>query len=89
MPASQLAAMKLVVNQAFENMGLHATQTLGPILDGLMRNTPDARRWIELAAREGVGAAVAERDGPFGDYSQAPAEGKPDPQNVVEVTPPD
>ena len=41
-PASQLAAMKLVVNQAYENMGLASTQTLGPILDGLMRNTPDA-----------------------------------------------
>ena len=38
--ASQLAAMKLVVNQAYENMGLASTQTLGPILDGLMRNTP-------------------------------------------------
>jgi enoyl-CoA hydratase len=89
MPTSQLAAMKLVVNQAFENMGLHATQTLGPILDGLMRNTPDARRWIELAEREGVGAAIAERDGPFGDYSQAPAGEKPDPSNVVDVSPPD
>lgn len=88
-PASQLAAMKLVVNQAFENMGLGATQTLGPILDGLMRNTPDAKRWIELAEREGVGAAVAERDAPFGDYSQAPAGEKPDPENVVAVTPPD
>ena len=41
-PSSQLAAQKLVVNQAYENMGLGATQTLGPILDGLMRNTPDA-----------------------------------------------
>src|SRR5215831_11481490 len=28
-PASQLAAMKLVVNQAYESMGLAATQTLG------------------------------------------------------------
>jgi len=62
-PASQLAAMKLVVNQAYENMGLASTQALGPILDGLMRNTPDAERFIELAANEGVGAAVAERDG--------------------------
>jgi enoyl-CoA hydratase len=88
MPASQLAAMKLVVNQAFENMGLGATQTLGPILDGLMRNTPDAKRWIELAEQEGVGAAIAERDSPFGDYSQAPAEEKPDPSHVVDVTPP-
>src|SRR3954468_4953999 len=32
-PPSQLAAMKLVVNQAYENMGLASTQTLGPILD--------------------------------------------------------
>ena len=39
-PSSQLAAMKLVVNHAYENMGLASTQTLGPILDGLMRNTP-------------------------------------------------
>ncbi len=82
-PASQLAAMKLIVNQAYEQMGLAATQTLGPILDGLMRNTPDAERFIERAARDGVPAAVAERDGPFGDYSQAPADGKPDPRHVI------
>ena len=84
LPPSQMAAMKLVVNQAYENMGLASTQTLGAILDGLMRNTPDARRWIELAERDGVGAAIAERDGPFGDYSQAPADQRPDPRNVIE-----
>jgi enoyl-CoA hydratase len=83
-PASQLAAMKLVVNHAYENMGLASSQTLGPILDGLMRNTPDAKRFIELAAEEGVGAAVSERDAPFGDYSQARPEDKPDPNNVIE-----
>jgi enoyl-CoA hydratase len=83
-PASQLAAMKLVINHAYENMGLASTQTLGPILDGLMRNTPDALRFIELAEREGVPAAVAERDRAFGDYSQAPPEDKPDPGNVIE-----
>jgi enoyl-CoA hydratase len=83
-PPSQTAAMKLVVNQAYENMGLAATQTLGPILDGLMRNTPDAERWIELAEKEGVGAAVTARDGGFGDYSQAPREDKPDPSHVIE-----
>jgi enoyl-CoA hydratase len=82
-PLSQLAAMKLIVNQAYENMGLASTQTLGPILDGLMRNTPDADRFIESAASEGVPGAVADRDGPFGDYSQAPPEDKPDPDNVI------
>ncbi len=83
-PLSQLAAMKLVVNQAYENMGVGSTQVLGPILDGLMRNTPDAKRWIELAQADGVGAAIAERDGPFGDYSQAGPEGKPDPSNTID-----
>jgi enoyl-CoA hydratase len=29
--------MKIIVNQAYENMGLSSTQILGPILDGLMR----------------------------------------------------
>jgi enoyl-CoA hydratase len=84
LPASQLAAMKLVVNQAYENMGLASTQTLGPILDGLMRNTPDAERFIERAESEGVSAVIADRDGPFGDYSQAPPEDQPDPRNVIE-----
>jgi enoyl-CoA hydratase/carnithine racemase len=83
-PSSQLAAMKLVVNQAYENMGLASTQTLGPILDGLMRNTPDAKRFVELAEDESVQRAVAERDAAFGDYSQAPPGEQPDPRNVIE-----
>jgi len=85
-PASQLAAMKLIVNQAYENMGLASTQTLGPILDGLMRNTPDAAAFIALAQEEGVSAAVARRDGPFGDYSQGPRDAQPDPKHVVDPT---
>ena len=48
-PSSQLAAMKLMVNQAYENMGLASTQTLGPILDGLMRNIPEAHGFIARA----------------------------------------
>ncbi len=38
----------------------------------------------DILGAQGVGAAVAERDGPFGDYSQAPAGEKPDPENVIE-----
>jgi len=82
-PVSQLSAMKLIVNQAYENMGLASTQTLGPILDGLMRNTPDAMRFIELAEREGVSAVTAERDGPFGDYRSGPKDQQPNPANVI------
>jgi enoyl-CoA hydratase len=82
-PASQLAAMKLAVNHAYEAMGLASTQTLGPILDGLMRNTPEALEFIDTAATEGVRSAVERRDGPFGDYSQAPPDLRPDPGNVI------
>jgi enoyl-CoA hydratase len=84
LPASQLAAMKLVVNQAYEAMGVGGTQLLGPILDGLMRNTPDALEFIDTAASEGVRAVIERRDGPFGDYSQAPPELQPDPSHVIE-----
>ncbi len=69
-PVSQLAAMKLVVNQAYDNMGLRTTQVMGSLLDGMMRNTPEAHAFIERAVTDGVPSAVAERDGPFGDYSQ-------------------
>jgi enoyl-CoA hydratase len=82
-PASQLAAMKLLVNHAYENMGIGSTQVLGPILDGLMRNTPEALEFIRRAEREGVHAVAADRDGPFEDYSQAPPERRPDPSHVI------
>ena len=82
-PPSQMTVMKLIVNQAYENMGLHSTQLLGPILDGYMRNTPEADHFIGKAAQEGVRAAILERDAPFGDYSRASGDGKPDENNVI------
>jgi enoyl-CoA hydratase len=84
-PSSQLAAMKLVVNQVYENMGLASTQALGTILDGLMRNTPDAIDFIRLSEKEGVRAAIAARDGPFADYSQAPESERPNPAHVITI----
>lgn len=68
-PVSQLASMKLLVNQAYENMGLRTTQLLGSILDGLMRHTPDGLAWRRLIDEKGIRAALEARDGPFGDYS--------------------
>jgi enoyl-CoA hydratase len=76
-PSSQLAAMKLVINQAYENMGLQTTQWMGWILDGYMRNTPEGLRFVQTAGDSGVAAAVSERDAPFGDYSHAPQSEKP------------
>jgi enoyl-CoA hydratase len=83
-PLSQLQAQKLIVNQAYENMGLASTQTLGVVLDGLMRNTADAISFVETAASQGVRAAIEQRDGPWGDYSQAPPEKRPDPSHVID-----
>jgi len=76
-PTTQLAAMKLIVNQAYDNMGLQSTQTLGPILDAMMRNTAEGRDFVRTAMDKGVQQAVVERDGPFEDYSQGPAHMKP------------
>ncbi len=76
-PLSQLAAMKLIVNQAYDNMGLQSTQTLGPILDSVMRNTPEGRDFVRTARDRGVHHAVASRDATWGDYSQAPPDERP------------
>ena len=80
-PLTQLISMKLIVNQAYDNMGLQSTQTLGPILDGIMRNTPEGREFVRVAASEGVKGAVTKRDGPFADYSQGAPEQRPRKRN--------
>jgi enoyl-CoA hydratase len=76
-PTTQLAAMKLVVNQAFDNMGLMNTQLVGCILDGYMRNTPEGHAFVKTALEKGVAAAIEQRDAPFADYSQGGPEMKP------------
>ncbi len=76
-PLTQLSAMKLIVNQAYDNMGLQSTQTLGPILDGIMRFTPEGVAFVDEAREHGVRAVIEKRDGPFGDYSQGVPEDQP------------
>ena len=76
-PTTQLATMKLMVNQVYENQGLHTTQLLGCILDGSMRHTPDGLQFVSTAAQFGVKQAVKERDTPFQDYSQAEEKNRP------------
>lgn len=76
-PVTQLAAMKLVINQAYENMGLHSTQLLGLILDGSMRNTPEGLAFVKTAYEKGAGVAAEERDKPFGDYRGRHGVGQP------------
>jgi enoyl-CoA hydratase/carnithine racemase len=70
-PANQLAMSKMLVNQAYENMGLRTTQTLGTFFDGIARHTPEGVAWRDLAMKEGFREAVRRRDAPFGDYGEA------------------
>ncbi|NIR60093.1 MAG: enoyl-CoA hydratase, partial [Gammaproteobacteria bacterium] len=42
-----------------------------------MRNTPEGREFVRVAASEGVKSVIAKRDGPFADYSQAPKDEQP------------
>lgn len=72
LPSNQLQMMKLLVNQAFEQMGLHTTQLIGTLLDGAARHTPEGTDFSARALQD-VGGAVRDRDAPFGDYGQGPA----------------
>jgi enoyl-CoA hydratase len=69
LPVNQLIMMKLLLNQALlGGGGLHATQTLGVILDGITRHTPEGHAFRARAAEAGWRQAVRERDEPFGDH---------------------
>ena len=71
-PLNQLVMSKLLVNQAYENMGLRTTQLIGTVFDGVARHTPEGIAWRDLAMKEGFREAVRRRDGPFGDYGERP-----------------
>jgi enoyl-CoA hydratase len=67
MPINQLMMMKLLVNQETMSRGLHATQVLGTVFDGITRHTAEGYAFQQRAAEAGFKQAVAERDGPYGD----------------------
>ncbi len=67
-PVNQLVMMKLLLNQTLHAQGLHTTQVLGTLLDGVTRHTPEGYAFQETAARDGWREAVRQRDEPFGDH---------------------
>ena len=67
MPVNQLVMMKLLCNQTVLGGTLQATQTLGTILDGITRHTPEGYGFAATAAESGFRQAVRDRDDPFGD----------------------
>ena len=75
MPVNQLRMMKLLVNQSLYAQGLHASQVLGTVFDGMARHTPEGYAFQGLAAREGFRAAVRDRDEGFGDLGPSTFKG--------------
>ncbi len=69
-PINQLQMMKLLVNQSLYAQGLHATQLIGTVFDGITRHTKEGYAFQALAMREGFKEAVRERDEPFGDFGR-------------------
>src|SRR5947207_5798111 len=65
MPVNQLVMMKLLVNQTLYAQGLHATQIMGTVFDGVARHTREGYAFQQRAAEAGWREAVRERDEPF------------------------
>jgi enoyl-CoA hydratase len=75
MPINQLMMMKLLVNQTLYAQGLHATQVLGTVFDGIARHTAEGYGFQQRAAEAGFREAVRERDEPFGDHGPSTYKG--------------
>ncbi|HEX4187213.1 MAG TPA: crotonase/enoyl-CoA hydratase family protein [Solirubrobacteraceae bacterium] len=74
-PVNQLMMMKLLVNQTLYAQGLHATQVLGTVFDGITRHTAEGYAFQRRAAEAGFREAVRERDEPFGDAGRSTFKG--------------
>lgn len=61
-PVNQLVMQKLMINQAYDNMGLQGTQLLATLFDGIARHSPEGRWFQGFAAEHGFDAAVRWRD---------------------------
>ncbi len=61
-PQNQLMMQKLMVNQALSNMGLHTTQMIATVFDGITRHSPEGLNFKRRAEEKGWKHAVDERD---------------------------
>lgn len=61
-PRNQLMMSKLMVNQAFDNMGLQTTQMMATFFDGVARHSPEGLWFKQRAEEVGFKRAVEERD---------------------------
>jgi enoyl-CoA hydratase len=75
MPINQLVMMKLLLNQTLHAQGLHTTQLLGTVFDGITRHTEEGYAFQRRAMEAGFKQAVRERDEPFGDFGKSTFKG--------------
>lgn len=61
-PKNQLMMQKLMINQAYENMGLNNTQMFATLFDGMTRHSPEGLWFKQRAEEVGFKQAVIERD---------------------------
>jgi enoyl-CoA hydratase len=61
-PRNQLMMQKLMINQAYANMGMETTQMMATLFDGIARHTPEGVAFKDTAERKGFKAAVADRN---------------------------
>lgn len=61
-PKNQLMMQKLMINQAYENMGLNNTQMFATLFDGMTRHSPEGVWFKQRSEQVGFKQAVMERD---------------------------
>ncbi|TAN48786.1 MAG: crotonase/enoyl-CoA hydratase family protein, partial [Betaproteobacteria bacterium] len=61
-PKNQLMMQKLMINQAYDNMGLANTQMIATLFDGITRHSPEGLWFKDYAERRGFHEAVKWRD---------------------------
>jgi len=62
-PKNQLMMQKMMVNQAYDAMGLANTQRFATLFDGITRHSPEGVWFKQRAEEAGFKQAVRERDG--------------------------
>jgi enoyl-CoA hydratase len=61
-PKNQLMMQKLMINQAYDSMGLANTQRFATLFDGITRHTPEGVWFKQRAEQAGFKQAISERD---------------------------
>ena len=61
-PKNQLMMQKLMINQAYDNMGLANTQMIATLFDGITRHSPEGQWFKHYAEEKGFHEAVRLRD---------------------------